>query len=243
MNTGDTLVAADGDALARIAAHLVRAWVCEAVSARGVARIALSGGSTPRAMARLLAPADLPWAETEWFWVDERFVAHDSPRSNYGAARQDLFGALATAPRAVHPMPFGDDIQVCADQYEAALARSFGLARPADGGSTLPSFDLLLLGVGDDGHTASLFPGDPYIDVVDRWVIPVAAAEGREARLTLSRPVIAAARRVAVLAQGASKKKPLADARAPGPLREVPSRLTREARGELLWLLDAAAVP
>jgi 6-phosphogluconolactonase len=235
----DTLIAADGDALARTAAHLVRAWVSEAAAARGVARVALSGGSTPRAMNRLLAAMDLPWTSTEWFWVDDRFVPPENPRSNLGAARADLFDRLPTAPRAVHGMPFGPDPAACAETYEMTLASAFGL--PGPGAGPLPAFDLLLLGVGDDGHTASLFPGDPYIDETTRWVIPVAEAEGREARLTLSRPVITAARRVVVLAQGPSKREPLRLARAPGPLREVPSRLVREVQGELLWLLDASA--
>jgi 6-phosphogluconolactonase len=235
----DTLIAADGDALARTAAHLVHAWVSEAAAARGVARVALSGGSTPRAMNRLLAAMDLPWTSTEWFWVDDRFVPPDNPRSNLGAARADLFDRLPSTPRAVHGMPFGQDPAACAETYEKTLANAFGL--PGPGAGPLPAFDLLLLGVGDDGHTASLFPGDPYIDEATRWVIPVAAAEGREARLTLSRPVITAARRVVVLAQGPSKREPLRLARAPGPLREVPSRLVREVQGELLWLLDASA--
>lgn len=235
----DTLIASDGAALARTAAHLVRAWLAEAAHARGVARVAISGGSTPRAMNRVLAPMDLPWDKTEWFWVDDRAVPHDNPRSNYGAARADLFDRLEAPPRAVHPMPVGPDLSACADAYEEAIARSFGVAR----GGPPPSFDLLLLGVGDDGHTASLFPGDAAVDVDDRWVTPVAAAEGREARLSLTRPAITAARRVVVLAQGASKRGPLQQARAPGSLREVPSRLTREVRGELLWLVDAEAAP
>ncbi|MCS6898430.1 MAG: 6-phosphogluconolactonase [Myxococcales bacterium] len=240
MNQGDTLIAADGEALARIAAHLVRAWVSEAAAVRGVARVALSGGSTPRAMNRLLASMDLPWSATEWYWVDERFVPADSPRSNLGAARSDLFDRLLAPPRAIHGMPHGPSLDESAVAYEATLAASFGLPGPSIG--TYPVFDLLLLGVGDDGHTASLFPGEPFVDVEDRWVIPVPPGEGHEARLTLSRPVIVHARRVVVMAQGASKRGPIQQARAPGSLREVPARLVREVRGELLWLLDAAAV-
>ncbi|MCU0658976.1 MAG: 6-phosphogluconolactonase [Polyangiaceae bacterium] len=238
MNTGETLVAADGDALARIAAHLVAAWAREAAAARGVARVALSGGSTPRAMNRLLASMELPWSQIELYWVDDRFVPADHPRSNLGAARADLLDHLATPPRGVHGMPHGPSLERCALDYEQTLARGFGLAGP---GGPLPSFDLLLLGVGDDGHTASLFPGDAAVDEVGRWVVPVSAAEGREERLSLTRPVLTAARRVAVLAQGASKREPLRRARQQGPLGEVPARLVQQVQGELLWLLDAAA--
>jgi 6-phosphogluconolactonase len=245
-NLGAVLVAPDGDALAATAAHLVRALVSEAALASrdGVARVALSGGSTPRAMCRVLRHLDVPWPATEWFFVDERAVPADSPRSNFGAAREDLFGGLSTPPRGLHPMVASPDaLDAAATEYEAALGRSFGMVPPGGAPTPLPSFDLLLLGVGDDGHTASLFPGDAFIDVEDRWVVGVPAAPGREARLTLTRPVITAARRVIVLAQGAAKKGPIERARSGGPLREVPSRLTQEIRGELLWLVDSAANP
>ncbi len=241
MTVNDTLVAADGDALARLSAHLVRAWICDAVAARGVARLAISGGSTPRAMMRVLAGLPLPWSATEWFWVDERFVPHDNPRSNYGAAKADLFDHLAASTRGVHPMAGEGSLDEGADAYQALLARSFGLPLPSDATSAVPSFDILLLGIGDDGHTASLFPGEDSVERQDRWVLAVPAAGEREARITLSRPVLTAARRVAVIAQGAGKRKALHEAHAAGPLRDIPSRLTREIQSELLWLLDAAA--
>jgi 6-phosphogluconolactonase len=242
-NAGELLVAADADALARVAAHFVRAWVLEA-TARGdaPARIALSGGSTPKAMFRVLAGLSLPWPKTEWFWVDDRAVPADNPRSNYGAARADLFDRVSVPADRVHPMtPDGPDLDAVARRYEARLAERFGLRGP--GGGEAPAFDLVLLGIGDDGHTASLFPGEPHVDVADRWVIAVPAAEGREARLTLTAPVIAASRRALVLAQGQAKREPIRKARAAGDLREVPARVTQQVRGELYWLVDAAARP
>jgi 6-phosphogluconolactonase len=242
-NVGEVLVAADADALARVAAHLVRAWVLEAVAAdRGPARVALSGGSTPKAMFHILAKLPMPWQQIEWFWVDERAVPADHPRSNYGAARADLFDRVPAPAELVHPLtPPGPDLEAAARAYEALLARRFGL--PGPGAGEAPAFDVLLLGVGDDAHTASLFPGEPHVDIVDRWVAAVPPAEGREARLTLTAPVLTAARRVAMLAQGASKREPIRQARAAGDLREVPSRITRQVRGELYWLVDAAARP
>jgi 6-phosphogluconolactonase len=245
-NRGELLVAADSESLTRLAAHLVRAWVSEAARTNhdGVARVAISGGSTPRAMNKLLATMSVPWAATEWFWVDERAVPMASPRSNAGAAQDDLFSHLAVPPRGVHAMQ-GDqaDLDGAARSYEKVLGASFGIQPLASGGVGLPSFDLLLLGIGDDGHTASLFPGNEEIDVTDRWAVAVPAAEGREARITLTRPVITAARRVVVLAQGEAKRGPIERARIAGPLRETPARLTQEVRGELLWLIDAAARP
>jgi 6-phosphogluconolactonase len=242
-NRGEVLVAADAEALAGLAAHFLRAWVLEAV-ARGdgaPARVALSGGSTPRAMFRVLAGLALPWEKTEWFWVDERAVPVDHPRSNYGAARADLFERVPVPPGRVHPLaPDGPDLAAVAGRYEALLAERFGL--PGRGGAP-PAFDVMLLGIGDDGHTASLFPGEPTVDVADRWVAAVPAGEGREERLTLTAPVIAAARRAVVLVQGESKREPVRKARAAGDLREVPARVTRQVRGELYWLVDAAARP
>ena len=245
-NLGTFLVAADGDSLARLAAELLRGWVWEAIgtSAGGSARIALSGGSTPRAMFKALAAMDVPWGKTEVFWVDERAVAPTSDRSNYGAAKADLFAALPAPPRGLYAMPgAAPDLEAAARSYEAAIARSFGMPANDATFARYPAFDVVLLGIGDDGHTASLFPGDATVDVTNRWVVSVPAATDREARLTLTRPVITSAKRVVVLAQGDKKRGPIAKAREVGPLRDIPSRLTQECGGELFWLVDAAALP
>ncbi len=241
-NTGEVLVAADADALARLSAHFLRAWVLEAVARGGgaPARVALSGGSTPRAMFRVLAGLELPWQKTEWFWVDERAVPADHPRSNYGAARADLFDRVPVPPAQVHPLtPDGPDLGAAARRYEARLAERFGLSP----GGGPPAFDVVLLGIGDDGHTASLFPGEATVEVSDAWVVAVPASEGREERLTLTAPVLAAARRAIVLAQGESKREPVRRARASGSAREVPARVTQQVRGELYWLVDPGARP
>ena len=123
-NNGTVLVAHDPPALATIAAHLVRALIGEA-AARGpdTAKIALSGGSTPRAMCQKLAMLDVPWDKVDVFWVDERFVPYDNPRSNYGAAREDLFSRVS-APR-VHAMPTSGDLQAAARDYHAKVRETF----------------------------------------------------------------------------------------------------------------------
>jgi 6-phosphogluconolactonase len=237
-NEGELLVAADADALARFAAHLLRAWLLEAAARGGPpARIALSGGSTPIAMFRILSKLDLPWQRTEWFWVDERAVPADHARSNYGAARAAFFDHVPVPAEQLHPLvPDGPDLDAVARRYQARLAERFGTIEP-------PAFDVMLLGIGDDGHTASLFPGEPTVDVDDRWVAAVPAAEGREERLTLTVPVIAAARRAVVLAQGGAKRDPIRRARSAGDRRETPARVIQGVRGELYWLVDAAARP
>lgn len=233
-NAGAVLVAADPAALALTAAHLVRALVGEAAGrGQDTAKIALSGGSTPRVMNRHLASLDVPWDRVDVFWVDERFVPYDNPRSNYGAAREDLFSRVG-APR-VHAMPTTGDIGAAARDYTARIRETWQ-GKP-------PVFDLVLLGIGDDGHTASLFPDEPFVDDESAYCLAIPANGDREARLTLSRPVITAARRIVVLAQGASKKDPIARARSEGSRRQTPARITRECKGEVLWLVDAAAQP
>lgn len=246
-NQGEVLVAADGDSLARIAAHLVRALIAEAVFHAGTARVAISGGNTPRVMNRYLSALSLPWSSIDWFWVDDRAVPHDSPRSNAGNTRDDLFSKVPVPPERIHAMPADpNNLDAGARAYERTLARYFEIEPPTTPeafAANVPVFDLVLLGIGDDGHTASLFPGESLVDIGDRWVVPVAATDGREARLTLTRPVITAARRVIVLAQGAAKKPRIIQARAGGSRTEIPSRITGEVKGELLWLVDAAAAP
>jgi len=246
LNFGDILVAANSDSLARIGAHLIRTWITETVQRNGTARIALSGGSTPRAMFRVLATFSLPWQQTEWFWVDERTVPMDSPRSNFGAAREDLFRHVPVAPECLHAMVTddGSNPEASAKRYEQLLAEKFALDEPStDHSDTCPVFDLVLLGVGDDGHTASLFPHERSLDVMDRWVLAVPAKGEREARITLTRPVLTQARRVVMLAQGAGKQTIIRKARSPGVLSETPARLTQAVQGELIWLVDQEAWP
>ncbi len=240
MNRGELLVCADPRALAATAAAMFVSFLHEAIAERGVARVALSGGSTPRAMFEVLATMQVPWTDTEVFWVDERAVPASSDRSNYGAASAALFSKLSSPPRGLHPMP-GDapSLPDAAAGYSATLAASLGVSPEG----AAPALDVVWLGIGDDGHTASLFPGDGAVTATDRWVLDVPAHEGREARLTLSRAVIAAARRVVVLAQGASKRGPIARARTRGDEGETPARVIGAATGQVIWLVDEAARP
>jgi len=223
---------------AALAAELLARGIHEAVQARGVARVALSGGTTPGPAYRRLAGMALPFDRVEWFWVDERAVPVDSPRSNYRAATEQLeLGKVP--PTRVHRMEAEDfDLEAAARRYESLLRRTFGVASAV-------AFDVLTLGIGDDGHTASLFPGTGAVSIDDRLVAAIGAQpdKGLEARLSLTAPVIQEARLVLVLARGASKQGPIARAFLDGPEDEVPARLVRKARGKVAWIVDRAARP
>lgn len=237
MNGGEeTLVAADAAELARLGAELIARAIAAAVEARGVARVALSGGSTPSEAYQRLAALSLPWAQTEWFWVDERAVAPDHPRSNYGAARRDLAAAPIPEERFFRMEGESPDLAGAAAGYERLLRARFGVASAV-------SFDVMTLGIGDDAHTASLFPGTGAAGIEDRLVaaIPAQPDKGLEPRLTLTAPVIQEARLKLLLARGAGKRGVVAQAKRPGPADEVPARVVRGGPGRLVWLLDAAA--
>jgi 6-phosphogluconolactonase len=234
----ELLVADDRAQHAALAAELMARGILEAIEARGLARVALSGGTTPAEAYQRLAAFTLPWQQVEWYWVDERAVPPESPRSNYGAAARDLGLAGGAHGRAYRMVGEGGDLVTAAAAYDALLRNAFGVASAA-------AFDVLTLGVGDDGHTASLFPGIGVVGIADRLVaaIPEQPAKKLEARISLTAPVLQEARLVVVLARGAAKKSVVAAARAPGSEEEVPSRLLQRARGRVVWVLDREAAP
>ncbi len=155
--------------------------------------VALAGGSTPQALYERLATCKYPWPETEVFFGDERCVPPDHPDSNYRMAQEAL---LSKVQARVHRMP----AELCDPaRYEEELATVFG--------SELPRFDLIFLGLGADGHTASLFPGDPALDERERWVVRVERDD--HARLTMTLPVLSAAAAVVFLVSGEAKRDAL----------------------------------
>ena len=198
-------------------------------------RLCLSGGSTPRAAYRLLAGReDLAWEEVEIFFGDERFVPPDHPDSNYRMARETLLVGGNVRPRALLAMPTDGTPQSCADAYEEILRQQYG-ASVLD--PEVPLFDLVLLGLGADGHTASLLPGQPVLKEKIRWVAPVPRGRG-EVRLTLTYPALESSRVTLFLVAGADK------AEAVGHVRAGDAALPAGALkplGEVVWLLDRAA--
>jgi len=218
---------------ALLGAELLARAIDDAVRTRGRAFVAISGGSTPGPIYQKLTEYDLPLDRIDWFWVDERAVPADHLRSNFRAAYEDLqLGRVD--PARVHRMPAETpDLEAAAIQYERLLRKTFGVANAV-------AFDALTLGIGDDGHTASLFPGTGAVSIDDRLVAAIAAqpSRGIEARLTLTAPVLCAARFVLVLARGIQKRGPVSAAFLDGPENEIPARLLQRARGKITWLFD-----
>jgi 6-phosphogluconolactonase len=222
------------EAAARIAASLRKA-----IGDRGAATLALSGGETPRATYACLALApDVDWSRVRIYWVDERAVPPDDPQSNYKSAKDTLLDAARVPPDNVRRMPAERaDLDEAARAYEQLLRAEV----PCDD-DDIPSFDVMVLGVGDDGHTASLLPDHPAVATTDRLVAAIGVTPGREPRMTLTVPVIERARSVFILAVGA-KKTPAIERvwSASGSLSETPARVVRGVRGEVWWILDKAA--
>lgn len=227
--------------IAEAAAKLFAARAGEAISTRGHFTIALSGGRTPVALYTLLAKApfasQIPWARVHLFWGDERCVPPDHADSNYRLVRELLLDYVSIPAANVHRMPGEMDPEEGAARYEGQLRDFF-----APHGDGLPVFDLILLGLGEDGHTASLFPGTRAIRESTRWVVGHHVDMQKGWRITLTPPVINAARTVVFIAAGAAKaavvKEILEGLFRPDAL---PAQIVRPAGGTLLWMLDREA--
>ena len=173
--------------------------------------VALSGGETPRRLYELMASAPyrdrFPWSRVHWFWGDERFVPHTDPRSNYRMVQDALFSRVPVFEANIHTIATeGTDLEQAALQYEDMLKSFYGAAC-LDPARLL--FDVVLLGLGEDGHTASLFPDTAVLDERERWAAPVCGVRD-EPRITLTYPVLESAANVAFLIAGAGKQSALA---------------------------------
>lgn len=202
---------------------------------RGQCTIVLSGGSTPKALYEALASQNLPWSKIYVFWGDERYVPPEHADSNQGMARAAWLNKVDIPAANIHPMPTsGGDPTLDAQNYEAELREFF---KTEEG--EIPAFDIVLLGMGDDGHTASLFPHTEALQVRDR-LIAVGNKDGQP-RLTFTVPLINQARCVIFIVAGANKQTALEQVFAPqGDDMTYPSRLIQPV-GETWWLLDESA--
>jgi 6-phosphogluconolactonase len=234
---GELLICRDYDELSRTAAERFIVAANNAVRERGRFMGALSGGKTPVGMYRLLAGEmreRVPRDRAYLFWSDERCVPPDDPESNYGLAERELLRRIPVPPERIFRMRGELEPQRAAADYERALRSAFQLA-PAE----LPRFDLLLLGMGDEGHTASLFPGSEALKETQKLVAAPFVPKVKMYRLTLTLPVINAARAVVVLVSGEKKSRALAQAVAGGD--ELPAQLVRPTDGTLTWIADRDA--
>ena len=227
--------------LAESAAELLAGAASRAIREAGAFRLVLSGGSTPRALyARLAEPpyaSRVPWGKLQLYWGDERFVPPQHEQSNYGLAAETLLTRVPIPADQVHPVPTDTATPEQAARIYADTLRALAAAQ----GRSPPRFDLVLLGLGADGHTASLFPGGPECAEQERWCVASRAPEGAAVRerITLTLPVLNAARCVLFLVSGVEKRAMLQKVfrPAPGEKRRYPAQLVHPT-GELLWLAD-----
>ena len=234
----DLRVCADLADLSRRAAEAAVGVINDAVKAAGTCSIVLSGGSTPRTLYQLLASDfrnRIPWANVHVFWGDERYVAPDDPGSNYRMAREALLDHVPCPPANIHPMPThypGPD--VAAREYERTLRDRFA--------REWPHFDLVLLGIGDDGHTASLFPGSLALAERTRWVVAARAPVEPYVRVTLTLPALTRGSAVHVLVSGAAKAEALRHVlEGAGDWIKYPAAGVRLGTASVIWWADREA--
>ena len=217
---------------AALAAAAAEEFTRAASESWGPFRVALSGGSTPKALYALLA-ADkvrVPWERVHVFWGDERCVPPDHADSNYRMARETLLSHVPVPAEHVHRIEA--ELPDAAERYEETLLREF---------DSLPRFDWIFLGLGADGHTASVFPGTTAVAEQKKLVMSVRVEEKKANRITLTLPVLNAAKRVAFVVAGGDKAEAVRAVLDGGASTSRPASLVAPARGELLWLLDRAA--
>jgi 6-phosphogluconolactonase len=234
--------------MAMAAAKLFASKVEQAVASRGIARIAISGGTTPNATFKLLADptqpflATVPWDKLQLFWGDERCVPPDNPESNYGVCRDLLLSKVPIREANVFRMEGELDPDEAASRYESTLRNVMKLE-----GAESPAFDLIVLGMGPDGHTASLFPNTEALNEMGRLVVANHVLQKETWRITLTWPVINQGSEVAFEIEGPGKTAIVAEVlKGPRDPERLPSQLIRPANGKLLFLLDqdvAAKLP
>jgi len=211
----------------------------DCVKQKGHFVVAVSGGSTPRPMHRLLTEepyySEIPWDKTDIFWVDERCVPENDPASNFGAAKIDLINKIPIPADQIHPMPGDLSPEKGALTYEREMKDYFQLTE-----GEYPVFDLIYLGLGNDGHTASLFPGHQALDETKRLVVTVKGGDPHVSRLTLTFPVINHAKQIVFMVSGKGKS-PVLKTIFENSKDLLPAQRVRPCQGKMTWLLDKEA--
>jgi 6-phosphogluconolactonase len=228
----------DAERLSHLAATTISELICRSIAARGVSYVALSGGKTPLRVYQILATAPLrntiEWRHVHLFFGDERMVPPEDPASNYGMVSRELVSRVPIPPDNVHRIRGEISAMDAGRQYETELEKSFH--------GRLPRFDILILGVGEDGHVASLFPGTDSLTEVSRVAIGCFVPQLNSWRVTLTLPVLVNARETLFLATGKQKAAVIARIVEAGkPEVGIPASMIRPTHGEVRWILDEDA--
>ena len=238
--TYQLIISRDREALNLAAAEFWKRIAASSIAQHGRFSVALSGGSTPRSLFELLAQppwsASLPWAKTHVFWGDERCVPADHPDSNFGMTHKALLSKIKIPAENIHRVPteLGAPEKIAA-AYESTLREFFP-------NSAFPAFDLNLLGLGENGHTASLFPRTPVLHDRQHWVAGYFVDEIKANRVTLTAAAINHSREIAFLVAGESKGAVVRDVlHGPRDPERLPAQLIQAESGSLTWLLDQSA--
>lgn len=233
---GTLVVCAGLDGVYRESARRIATALATAAKRQKIVSIALAGGRTPRGLYERLASEEfqvrIPWSKVHLFWGDERLVPLDHRESNYRMAREALLNHVPVPPENIHPVPVHLALEEASQVYEQQIRTVLGNRRG------VPAFDVVLLGLGSDGHTASLFPRSAALRERKRLVVVARSPVGMP-RVTLTVPVLNQARRVFYLVTGADKSRALKQA--VEGTGELPGQLIAPGKGELVWFLDGAA--
>lgn len=225
--------------LAHRGARIFATSARESVNRNGRFAVALSGGSTPKRMNEMLGEETsrlkIPWDKVYLFWVDERCVPENDEASNYGAAKRAFLESVPIPEEQIYPMPGEVSPEAGALRYQENIRDFFHLTETGK-----PIFDAIFLGVGKDGHTASLFPGQKALEERERLVVAVKGGEPNVPRLTLTYPVLNRARHIVFLASGKSKAEILKTILESKEMR-LPAQKIQPVNGKLTWLLDQDA--
>lgn len=240
MSSKPELIIKDGpNQLAKLAANRFTAAAKSCVGENRRFMVALSGGSTPRGMHRLLAEepycSDIPWKKTHIFWVDERCVPWDDPASNYGMAKRDFLDRIPIPSEQIHPIPGEAPPEEGVRRYRRELEAFFKVKERG-----FPIFDLIFLGMGKDGHTASLFPGKGSKEASEEWVVAVKGGTPDIYRLSLTYEVLNRAKEIYFLVSG-KEKAPIVKTVLENKDAELPAQKIQPIKGKLAWLLDKEA--
>ncbi|MBM2846306.1 MAG: pgl [Bacteroidetes bacterium] len=232
-------IAPDQDLLVRRAAEKIAFLLMEAIRLRGTASLVLSGGTTPRRVYELLTTSSfakrIEWSAVHLFWGDERCVPPHSPESNYRMVREAFLDRAAIPPSNIHRIETELPPETAAARYEEEVRQAI----PQDG-RTLPAFDLIMLGLGEDGHTASLFPGTQALEERDRLVTCVYVERLETYRITMTFPLINNARNILFLVSGKGKAEIVRNILTGGDA-VYPAQMVRPVSGNLVWMVDSDA--